>query len=58
MEQKEIVALAKWQRDFANPVIVRRGNGADTQLGVLGVHAQKAFVRVSPVAMSLAQTPS
>jgi hypothetical protein len=43
LEQKEVVALAKWQRDFANPEIVRRGTGADTQLGVFGVPRTEGF---------------
>ena len=42
-EQKEAAALAKWQRDFANPDVVRRGVGADTQLAVFGVPRTQAF---------------
>ena len=43
LEEKEAAALAKWQRDFANPDIVRRGTGTDTQLGVLGVPRTEGF---------------
>ena len=43
LEQKESNALAKWQRDFANLDIVRRGNGKDTQLGVVGVPRTEGF---------------
>ena len=37
LEEKEAAAAAKWARDFANADIVRRGTGADTQFGVLGI---------------------
>ena len=43
LELKESVALAKWRRDFANPDIVRRGSGTDTQLGVVGVPRTQGF---------------
>ena len=43
LEEKEAAALAKWQRDSANPDIVRRGTGIDTQLGVLGVPRTEGF---------------
>ena len=41
--RRKLLCLAKWQRDFANPDIVRRGTGADTQLGVLGVPRTEGF---------------
>ncbi|MFM7989439.1 MAG: hypothetical protein ACKPKO_60005, partial [Candidatus Fonsibacter sp.] len=43
MEEKEVAALAKWQRNFANLDIVRRGVGADMQLGVIGVPRTEGF---------------
>ena len=57
LEEKEAAALAKWQRDYANPDIVRRGTGTGAQLGVLGVHEPKGSVCESVGARSRARTP-
>ena len=43
LEEKEAAAAAKWTRDFANADIVRRGTGADTQLGVLGIPRTEGY---------------
>ena len=43
LEDKEANAIAKWNRDFANKDIVRRGTGLDTQLGVLGIPRTEGY---------------
>ena len=43
LEDKERAAAGKWNRDSANADIVRRGTGADTQLGVLGIPRTEGY---------------
>ena len=43
LEEKEAAAEAKWHRDFRNVEIIRRGSGADTQLGVAGLPRTEGF---------------
>ena len=50
LEDKERAAAGKWNRDFANADIVRRGTGIDTR-------GKRATATESHTAMSRAQTP-
>ncbi len=43
MEEKEAAAETRWLRDLRNFGIIRRGSGAETQLGVVGVPRTEFF---------------
>ena len=43
LAEKEEAAAQKWARDVANPDVLRRGAGADTQLGVVGVPRTEGY---------------
>ena len=44
LEDKTAAVDAEWHRDLRNSGILRRGSGADTQLGVAGVPRTEVFL--------------